>query len=112
MNEDKTVGQERMVACLECDGNTYHKVLKSISQSESEDWGFYWSAHEIIMCLGCRTVSFRKSWGDDTIIGEENGKLIYDESEELFPSRVRGRKPIRHLVMLPSRVQQIFMETL
>lgn len=111
MKENGTDGKEVRVACLTCDTQTRHKVIKSVSDQDDNPWGISWSQHEIITCLGCETVSFRKTWGTDDIVGEDDDGYIYDSSEEVFPSRVAGRKKIRSFYSLPSEVQGIYQET-
>lgn len=111
MNEKSAI-KELELACAECDTDTYHKILESIYDQKDGDWGIFWSKHEIIQCLGCRTLSFRKTWGTDNIVREdEKGNFIYEEDEELFPSRVKGRKRIRYFHSLPTTVQRIYQET-
>lgn len=112
MEEDKTIGKEIQLPCLRCDTETYHKVLKSIDEVEQGDWGAYGESHQIVACLGCRTVSFRKEWGTDAIVGvDDDGKPEYESNEELYPSRVAGRKRIDHAYELPSGMRQVYEET-
>jgi hypothetical protein len=112
MKKDTTIDKERRVPCMECNTDTYHKVLSSTNLFDQGDWGVFWQDYEIIMCQGCRSVSFRKSWGTDDVIGQDDeGDFIYDESEELFPSRVKGRKEIKHHSQLPLNVGRIYRET-
>ncbi|MBY0533957.1 MAG: DUF4145 domain-containing protein [Rickettsiaceae bacterium] len=112
MEEDKTKEKEYKVACLECDTETFHKVIKSVSEHSEEPWGIYWANHEIIMCQGCRTISFRLASGTDDIIGEDyDGDPIYDTSVKLFPSRIRGRKQLRYAHNLPVKIYKIYSET-
>ena len=112
MDKNKTIDKERKVACLECDTETYHKVIHSVNTFDSGDWGVAWNDYEIIICQGCRAVSFRKASGTDDIIGvDEEGKPVYDEHVELFPSRVRGRKKLRYDYDLPPNIRKIYDET-
>jgi len=112
MEEDKTIGKEMKLPCLTCATRTFHKVLKSIDEHDQDGWGVYWASYQIVYCLGCRTVSFRKEWGTDDIIGEEeDGRPIYESSEELYPSRVAGRKQIEYSYDLPPNVRQVYEET-
>jgi hypothetical protein len=110
--DNKTTGNEIELPCQKCDVETYHKVVKSIYRRSDTDWGIYWNDHQIVMCLGCRNLSFRKNWGSDDIIDQdENGDFVYDENEELFPNRVPGRKEIKHFYELPTQVRKVYQET-
>ena len=114
-----TQGAEMKLPCSKCDGKTYHKVLLSLDQ-EGEDehesgYVFSWDVHhQIVQCQGCKTISFRKcsSNSEDTEPDDDGGYecAIF---EDLYPSRVEGRKgldeDVRHL---PSKVQRIYSETL
>ncbi|MCC7500224.1 DUF4145 domain-containing protein [Candidatus Nomurabacteria bacterium] len=112
MNEDQTKDKERNLPCLKCDTETFHKVLKSINEVDSGEWGLFWGDFEIIMCQGCRTVSFRHAWGNDDIIDvDEDGHAIHDSSQALYPGRLRGRKHLEYSFFLPPDVVKIYKET-
>ena len=112
MEEDKTKNKEVLVACTKCDGETYHKIMKSVDTLDSGDWGTFWSDYEIIMCQGCHTLSFRMAWGSDDIVGtDDDGLEVYDKNDELFPSRIKGRRQLRYYEYLPSKIRNIYSET-
>ncbi|MEK9158159.1 MAG: DUF4145 domain-containing protein [Patescibacteria group bacterium] len=112
IKEDGTINKERKVPCSECASKTYHKVLKSINYLESGDWGITWGNYEIIICQGCRYISFRKVLGTDDVIGQdEEGNFIYEEEEELFPPRLSGRKELEDNRFLPLDVGRVYRET-
>lgn len=112
MEEDKTVEEEIQLPCLRCDTKTYHKVLKSVDEVDQSDWEMHWEHHQIVSCLGCRAVSFRKEWGTDNVIGEDDeGDPVYESNEELYPSRVSGRKQINYVYELPNGIRQVYDET-
>jgi Domain of unknown function (DUF4145) len=113
-----TQGAEVKVPCSECSGKTCHKILLSLDQSGEERdgyWELYWDAHyQIIQCQGCKTVSFRKTTSnseDYDQIGENKWEhVIY---EDLYPSRIEGRKGINDgIIYLPNNIQRIYKETL
>ena len=115
---NKTQGEEIQVPCSECSGRTYHKVLLSIDKSGEEHDGnfdFYWDAHyQIIQCQGCKTISFRHTSSNsedyEPVSHNEWEHVVY---ENLYPSRIEGRKGIEDEVLyLPTRVQRIYKETL
>lgn len=113
-----TQGTEEKLPCSKCDGKTYHKVLLSIDQSGEDhdgDFDFYWEAHyQIVQCQGCKTISFRES-STNSEAYEQTGPDDYERIiyEDLYPSRVEGRKGLGdHVRYLPSKVQRIYTETL
>jgi hypothetical protein len=61
--------------------------------------------------LGCETICFRKTYKntENTII--QNGKEIPSEIEDLYPSRIIGRKKIKNLQLLPYLVLKVYEET-
>lgn len=115
---NKTKGEEINVSCSECSGKTYHKVLLSLDKSGSEhnvDIDFHWETHyQIIQCQGCKTVSFRRT----NMNSEDLEPISHDEwqyvvYEDLYPSRIEGRKGIdAEILYLPNKVQRIYKETL
>lgn len=115
---NKTQGEEHKIPCLECSGKTYHNVLLSLDRSGEEhdsNFDFYWnSSYQIIQCQGCKTVSFRKSNSNSEEyehIG--NDEWDYAVYEDLYPSRIEGRKGIgEEILFLPNTVRRIYKETL
>lgn len=115
---NKTKDTEEKLPCSKCDGKTYHKVLLSVDQAGEEhdgDFEFQWDAHyQIVQCQGCKTISFRKASSNS----EDYEQTAHDEYqttvyEDLYPSRVEGRKGLENEVhYLPSKVQRIYAETL
>jgi hypothetical protein len=112
---DKDKNTEFRVTCNYCDGDTVHKVLSSVSLSAQEDLGRgdfinYWGNYQIIQCQGCRAISFRKTSGDDQSWDlDEDGEPF--ENPELFPGRLRGRKPLKNAWHLPKDIRGIYDET-
>lgn len=112
-NENGTKDQEYLLPCIKCDNKTYHKVLCSINEQESNEFTGYYHDHEIIHCMGCRQVSFRSCWSfsEDEVYDPEIDDLVSLVHEELFPGRVIGRKEIKDSHLLPDEVQKIYSET-
>ena len=115
---NKKQNTEIKAPCSECSGKTYHKVLMSVDRSGSEDqgdWSFNWnSSYQIIQCQGCKIISFRRESSnseDYSQISEDEWE--YDVNEELFPSRIEGRKGLGDgFLYFPSNVERIYNETL
>jgi Domain of unknown function (DUF4145) len=113
---NKTQGEVYCVRCLRCTGETEHSVLTSVDidgEDGTEPHILTWTKeYQVIQCLGCKTLSFRKDhshdaedydyWGDDG--------PVYPNNEELYPSRIRGRMLADYF--LPKDVSQIYDETL
>ncbi|MCT4306075.1 DUF4145 domain-containing protein [Elizabethkingia anophelis] len=113
--ENTTKNCRYKVLCPSCKNITSHEVLTSINESGDEYWKteilvFSWrSDYEIIQCLGCETISFRKQ----TINSEEDGidgdplKDIY-----LFPLRGEEALVIKDFYNVPCNLQRIYKETI
>jgi hypothetical protein len=106
-------GEKLLVPCTKCTSETKHLVWTSIEERGSEPMGggntYDWSAdYQIIQCLGCETVSFRKesSNSEDT---EPDFETIY--TEQLYPSRTNNWRLLDDLYCLPSTLQRIYQET-
>lgn len=116
---NESQGVEAKLPCASCDGKTFHKVLVSFDQhgDEEHESGYYfgWSAHyQVVQCQGCKTISFRKwSTNSDDFEPDDEGRFVETIFEDLYPSRVEGRKGLYEDVRyLPSKVQRIYTETL
>lgn len=115
---NKTQGEVHRIPCLKCTGKTDHTVLASVDMRGDEEDGnfsFSWTAaHQVVQCLGCKTVSFRKiTSNSEDFVHNDDGETEYTESEELYPSRTEGRRNISdEAYYLPWKVRQIYDETL
>lgn len=76
----------------------------------------YWAIdHQIIQCLGCKTISFRKasSNSEDWVQTSYDGDGEYVVDESIYPSRVDGIKGLGDDThYLPTNVRRIYDETL
>lgn len=112
--QDETINEVYKLPCRMCDIETNHIVLKSVKNRWSEEiaevQGF--ENFEIVMCKGCDQMSFRSTAGcsEDYFFDEMEGP-IYPEHEQLFPSRIAGRKHLRDIYYLPAEIQKIYTET-
>lgn len=115
---NKTQGEEVKVPCSKCSGKTFHKVMLSLDQSGDDrdgEWSFYWENHyQIIQCQGCKTVSFRNVYSSsEDVFQIDDDEWDSVEYEDLYPSRIEGRKGIDDAIAyLPIKVQRIYKETL
>lgn len=112
INLDKTKDKIREVVCNRCDNTTNHRVCSSVTFSWGNDDIQGVDTHEIIRCLGCDSISFRiGSSNSEDFEPDDNGNLIYPETEEIYPSRLMGRVPLEDIYSLPDKVRSIYKET-
>lgn len=101
------------IACSTCNTLTNHKCLTSVKYhwevDEYEIQGV--DRYRTIVCLGCDTISFRKSSSNSDDFYEEEGNLIYTETEEIYPNRIVGRAPLSEQYYLPEKVRNVYKET-
>ena len=115
---NKSQNKEYLIPCSQCHVETSHKVLLSADVKGCflpADID-YWEQHQIVQCLGCKSISFRKNTGnseDYSHIQEPDGSydMIYNEQEEIYPSRIAGRGIINKSWLLPPSVLKIYNET-
>lgn len=114
-----TQGVEFKAPCSTCAGKTFHKVLASLDQNGEDhqgDFDFYWySQYQIVRCQGCKEVTFRHvSSNSEAYEPGDDGDLEQVIFEDLYPSRIEGRKPIsnENLIHAPRKLIRIYKETL
>jgi len=113
---DTTKDQTSKMACRICDLTTNHKVLSSVEAIWNWDDGNFDmqgnDRFEIVICLGCDTISFRHtSSNSEDIDLDPEGNTIYPEKESLYPNRIAGRKQIEHAYLLPDGIEKVYKET-
>lgn len=115
--EGKT-GAKLKVTCGQCDRPTYHTVVRSAEYKSHWQEGDFsvsgWDAYQVIECLGCATVSFRAIHqnSEDVDHDPDTGELVPNQTEELYPSRVAGRRELDNVLTLPAPIQRVYTETL
>ena len=110
--QDKTKNEVRKIVCKYCDNTTNHNVLNSVERRWGNEDIQGIDVYETITCSGCDSVSFRKSSSnsEDTLYDDEGG-FSYPESEEIYPSRLMGRKALQDIYSLPDKVRVMYSET-
>lgn len=115
---NKTQNHEHRIQCLVCAGKTAHVVLVSAEEHGAWDHHQYsvsWGRdHQVIRCLGCETISFRKEYSDeDSYAVDEDGDFQSVSTVNLYPPRLQGLKGLGNdTVFLPAQVQRVYDETL
>lgn len=113
-----TKGRKISVSCGVCKRATNHLVLASADIRGSDDWehgqSVDWGVdHQVVQCLGCDTISFRKSsHSSEDYIQVSHDEWELDELIELFPNRNDGRIALKDVELLPTDVERIYLETL
>ena len=113
MELNKSKDKKYKLPCENCDNKTYHKVLLSVDESEycEEAGAYYFDEFQIVVCQGCKKISFRSNWqSTDDFCGPINDPQLTDH-EELYPSRIAGRKELKDRYCLPSEIYKIYKET-
>ncbi len=99
--------------CKNCDGRTVHAVLKEVDKKIEDDGIHVSYEYQIVQCQGCEEISFRANWTSSEDIGQDSttGDVFAFDHEELFPSRIAGRKPLKDSRLLPSKILDLYQET-
>jgi hypothetical protein len=81
-----------------------------MSDSENEVWAT--NHFQVIQCLGCKDISFRKlHYFSEYTDTDQNGNEFLIEDVNLFPCRLTGRKTLEDSILLPGQIQFIYAET-
>ncbi|MFA6145944.1 MAG: DUF4145 domain-containing protein [Patescibacteria group bacterium] len=108
MEFNKSKDKEYKLPCANCDNETYHKVLWSVDESEGDENIDIFSEFQIILCQGCKNISFRSNWqSTDDLLDYD----VLTDHEELYPSRLAGRKELKDIRYLPYKICTIYQET-
>lgn len=115
ITNNKTENEEHRLPCAQCLQPTRHKVLQSVDvEGELSDGEYLYSDnYQIVQCLGCDALSFRKCHSDseDYYFDEETEELVHPDTVDVYPTRVAGRNKLRQVHFLPPAVSRIYSET-
>lgn len=110
---NKQAGTKVDCLCRECGRSTKHEIVADADLRGSSgpiDWSI---EHQVVRCLGCETISFRRTEGteDDVVqVGEDEWE--YQPRVEIYPSPSEGRQPLADSTLLPDKIECIYKETL
>lgn len=96
--------------CATCKGNTNHIVINEISDSDGEPEEYWYeTTHQIIKCIGCDSISFRRSVMDRYSFDDEGNPAPY---ETLYPAAGHDMISMKYYFRIPNRVRTIYQETI
>lgn len=100
--------------CSNCKSATNHSVLNETVINVDDEINQWWEIHkyQIIKCLGCDSISFRKLYND---IAQNQGSEYVDEdpwTQKVFPKRTLHSLVIRNVFNTPQNVKNIYRETI
>jgi hypothetical protein len=109
-------GQKIDCRCRDCRRITKHEIVSEATLSSSSTRGYEinWAdEYQIVRCLGCESLCFRRAVGsDDDIVQIGEDKWEYQPREDLYPDPYEGRQPLTDAELLPNSVSRIYDETL
>lgn len=101
--------------CAQCNCQSRHTVLYSISQKANHNEDFCFEEELLVVqCLGCETISFRREYVDENSYPEEDSSLqvdiyTYPNSQ---PKEIRVSMPAEYEFGLPRKIRIIYSETI
>ena len=113
ITHNKTKDKIYKLPCKGCDKKTNHIVLSSVQDNwcQDDDNICGCDIYEIVCCRGCDAISFRlASSNSEDINYDDEGFQSYPESEDIYPSRIAGRKQIEGTFYLPNIIGKVYSE--
>lgn len=97
--------------CSTCCRPTNQKVLKEEILSYHEEESGWWddTTYQIIQCMGCDTISFRRLYND---ISMQQNNDEDTTTEELYPKRGIHSRPIKAFRNVPVDIKKVYLETI
>lgn len=112
--KDQSAGTSVEAPCAgTCSGITSHTVKASMDRTEESDNVHWWSHYQVVMCEGCKKLSFRQASGsseDYEQVGED--EWINHERVQLYPARKAEARGLGNdVARLPETVARLYEET-
>ncbi len=97
--------------CIKCNLPTNQQVLKEEKNHYREEETGWWdeSAFQIIKCMGCDEISFRKLYNDISLQQHSDDD---ETTQELYPQRGAHSRPIKPYRSLPFAITTIYREAI
>lgn len=114
IEKDKAIGETVKAACAgTCSGLTDHSIRASVDCSTDHGNVDSFSSYQVIVCEGCKTVSFRETHhnSDDWVqVGENEWDV--DRLVRLYPARIADSPGLgKDTQQLPDAVRRLYEET-
>lgn len=99
--------------CLRCNHRTNHNILfKHSIRSDNEDYD-YAIDYMTVECMGCERISFREKFIDlESAFPDENGEWIPDVTVETYPKKLRAKRKLENIHILPKRIKIVYEEAI
>ncbi|WP_411868820.1 DUF4145 domain-containing protein [Vulcanococcus limneticus] len=98
--------------CSTCGRETNHEIIVAHSISHRDDYDCD-IKYQIVGCLGCEFVSFRKSFVDiESAYPNRDGEWEVPEENDVYPRVLQGHVGIEDIFHLPDVVGKIYTEVL
>ena len=109
---DKTNGVGVRLICEVCKIEQKHTVLRSVRKKDEYDHETAITEFEIVQCLNCDELSFRKEYSDSETYyyDHENDEHIHEFVVDVYPSRTAGRFKLKGVSLLPPLVRAAYEE--
>lgn len=92
---------------------TWHNVLFSKKLNDSTDDISWWKNYAVLQCAGCDEICFKTEYSDSESYDiDEFGKYLPCISVENFPTLKDGIGNIENFFKVPSKIKDIYSETL
>lgn len=98
--------------CSTCGRDTNHEVIVAHTISHRDDYTCDIN-YQVVSCLGCESVSFRKNFIDiESAYPNRDGEWEIPEENHVYPKALQGHSEIADVFHLPDVVGQIYTEVL
>jgi hypothetical protein len=106
--------KELHAPCAKCAGITAHAPLAQVDCSDRDpEWDIrWWGEYFIIICCGCKTVSFcEESSNSEDMTYNRFGEPEPEIKQKVFPGRIAGRQMLEDYYRLPHGLARIYEQT-
>lgn len=109
---DKTNGASVRLICEVCKIDQKHTVVRSVRKNDEYDHERAITEYEIVQCLNCDELSFRKEYSDSETYyyDQEADEHIPEYTIDVYPSRTAGRFKLKGIHFLPPLVRAAYEE--
>jgi hypothetical protein len=113
----KEEGKKLSSFCRDCHRETKHEIVteaKLVGTETSGGHSMDWTdAYQVIRCLGCETISFRREAGTEyDYVQIDDNEWEYQAEITVYPNPREGRQPVADVNLLPDKIQRIYEESL